>query len=110
MVYVSMTGFRPKGFVQLPAFWWRTITSIAQARQAPGNIAVMLKMVAGVYHTMTVWSDIESMKRFVTSGAHLRAMKDFRKLGSGRTCGCTRETVPDWQDMYEFWRLYGRDV
>ena len=110
MVYVSVTGFRPKGFARLPAFWWRTITSIAQARRAPGNCAAMLKMVDGVYHTITVWSDIASMKRFVTSGAHLRAMKDFRKLGSGRTYGCTRESVPDWQAMYEFWKLHGREV
>ncbi|MBR0793777.1 hypothetical protein JQ615_00025 [Bradyrhizobium jicamae] len=70
----------------------------------------MVKLVDGVYHTMTAWSDISSMNRFVLSGAHLRAMKNFRKLGTGRTYGCIRQKLLDWQVVYELWRLYGRDV
>ncbi|MGR6743549.1 hypothetical protein, partial [Aeromonas veronii] len=38
MIYVSMTGFRPRGALQLPRFWWRTVRSLAQARRAPGNL------------------------------------------------------------------------
>ena len=110
MVYVSMTGFRPSGIAQLPRFWWRTIRSLRQARRAPGHIAVTARIVDGVYHTMTAWSDQASMRCFIASGAHLAAMRDFRKLGIGRTYGCSCEELPDWDTMYELWQLHGRDV
>ena len=69
MVYVSMTGFRPRGIVQLPRFWWRTAQSLAQARRAAGVVAVEAKVVGGTYHTLTAWSDLVSMRSFVASGA-----------------------------------------
>jgi len=110
MVYVSMTGFQPTGIAQLPRFWSRTIRSLRQARRAPGHLAVTARMVDGVYHTMTAWSDQASMRRFVASGAHLAAMRDFRKLGTGRTYGCSCDKVPDWNTMYELWQRHGREV
>jgi len=110
MVYVSMTGFRPNNMARLPLFWWRTIRSLRQARRAPGNVAVRVRIVEGVYHTMTAWSDLASMRGFVTSGAHLAAMKDFRKLGTGRTYGCSCDEMPDWDSMYRLWTLHGREV
>ena len=110
MVYVSMTGFRPHSLPRLPLFWWRTIRSLRQARRATGNVAVTARIVDGIYHTMTAWSDQASMRRFVASGAHLAAMRDFRKLGSGRTYGCSREDLPDWDTMYELWVRHGREV
>ncbi len=110
MVYVSMTGFRPKGLLQLPAFWWRTIRAMNQARSAPGNISVKARLVGGTYHTMTTWSDAASVRAYVSSGAHLAAMKGFRKLGTGRTYGCSRDDVPEWEIMYGLWRQHGREV
>ena len=110
MVYVSLTGFRPKGIARLPMFWWRTIRSFAQARRAPGNLVASGRIVDGVYHTMTVWSDLASMRAFVASGAHLRAMKNFRNLGSGKVYGYACEDVPDWDAAYSLWRRFSREV
>lgn len=110
MVYVSMTGFRPKGIARLPIFWWRTFRSFAQARRAPGNLAATGRVVDGVYHTMTVWSDLASMRAFVASGAHLRAMKNFRILGSGKVYGYACAEVPDWDTTYSLWRRFSREV
>ncbi|WP_061020184.1 hypothetical protein [Bradyrhizobium sp. CCH5-F6] len=110
MVYVSMTGFRPNGVMQLPVFWWKTMRTFAQARRAPGNLLTTGSVKGGVYHTMTAWSDLVSMRRFVSSGAHLNAMRDFRKLGSGRTYGYACDEIPDWDSLYELWKLHGRDV
>jgi hypothetical protein len=76
--YVSVTGFRPNGLRAMPVFWWRTLTSLAQARSATGIVRVSARFIDGTYHTMTVWNDRESMLRFVRSGAHLRAMRNFR--------------------------------
>jgi hypothetical protein len=108
VVYVSMTGFRPKGIGQLPMFWWRTIQSIRQARRAPGNLAVTARIVDGIYHTMTSWSDKASMSAFVASGAHLAAMRGFRSLGEGWVYGCNRDELTDWDTMYRLWKLHGR--
>ena len=109
-VYVSVTGFRPKGLLSMPAFWWRTLTSVARARKSPGIVAVAARVVVGTYHTMTVWSDEASMRRFVTSGAHRRAMRNFRTLGTGKTYGYVCNHVPDWQSAYRLWCLHANDV
>jgi hypothetical protein len=109
-VYVSVTGFRPKGVSSMPVFWLRTLTSLAQARKAPGIIAVTARVVAGTYHTMTVWNDEASMRSFVTTGAHRRSMKKFRFLGTGKTYGYACDHVPDWQSAYELWCRHAKDV
>ncbi len=110
MLYVSMTGFRPKGLLQLPPFWWRTMRSLRQARRAPGNLLTTARMVDGVYHTMTAWSDLASMRAYVTSGAHLKAMRGFRNLGTGRVFGHACDEVPDWDSVYALWTQHGREV
>ena len=91
-------------------FWWRTIQSIRQARRAPGNLAVTARIVDGIYHTMTAWSDEASMSSFVASGAHLAAMRHFRSLGEGRIYGCNRDELTDWDTMHRLWKLHGRVV
>jgi hypothetical protein len=110
MVYVSMTGFRPRSIARLPMFWWRTIRSFKQAQRAPGNLATAARVVGGIYHTMTVWSDAASVRAYVASGAHLKAMKDFRRLGSGATYGYTCDEIPTWDAVYQLWTRFGREV
>lgn len=110
MIYVSMTGFRPKGLTQLPSFWWRTIKSFAQARRAPGNLLTTGRVLDGVYHTMTAWSDRSSMLDFVSGGAHLKAMKNFRVIGAGRVFGFACQEIPDWDVVYQLWKQHGREV
>jgi hypothetical protein len=110
MAYVSMTGFRPKGIAQLPVFWWLTFRSLAQARRASGHLSTEARIFGGVYHTMTAWSDLASMREFVASGAHLAAMKNFRKLGTGKVFGYSCDEIPGWDRVYELWKLYGREV
>ncbi|MDN4987715.1 hypothetical protein KUL72_25680 [Bradyrhizobium arachidis] len=110
MAYVSMTGFRPKGIARLPMFWWRTVRSFMQARRAPGNLLTTGRIVGGVHHTMTAWSDLASMRGFVASGAHLAAMKNFRKLGTGTVFGYSCDEIPDWDTVYALWKLHGREV
>ena len=110
MVYVSMTGFRPNGVMQLPAFWWKTFQAFNQARRAPGNLLTAGRLCAGVYHTMTAWSDLASMRDYIASGAHLLAMKNFRKLGTGRVIGCACDDIPQWESVYALWQMHSREV
>lgn len=109
-IYVSITGFRPKGVLSLPLFWWRTLSSFAQARRARGNLQVAGRLVDGTYHTLTVWTDEASMRSFVSSGAHRRAMRNFRTLGSGRTYGYRTREIPDWDAAYRLWCLHAREA
>jgi heme-degrading monooxygenase HmoA len=109
-VYVSMTGFRPKGATQLPRFWWHTLRSLAQARRAPGNLQLAMNRVGGYYHTLTIWRDETSMRAFLTSGAHRSAMKNFRTIGSGKTYGYVSEAHPGWDAAYDLWQRFAREV
>lgn len=109
-VYVSITGFRPNGLIHLPRFWWHTVRSLAQARRAEGNLGVAARFVAGTYHTMTIWRDESSMRGYVVSGAHRRAMKNFRTMGAGRTYGYRCAVAPDWHEAYHAWTLHSREV
>ena len=110
-VYVSVTGFRPAGgAVRFLRFWWYTGLSLRQARRAPGLIAVMLRPVAGFYHTMTVWTDEASMRAYVRGGAHRRAMIGFRDLGTGRILGFVSDDDPGWDAAYARWQREAREV
>ena len=109
-VYVSVTGFRPKTGVQFARFWWHTLRSLAQARRSPGNIEVSARKIDGIYHTMSIWTDEASMIAFVRSGAHRRAMQNFREFGMGKTHGFGASGKPGWNAAYERWLLHAKEV
>ena len=109
-VYVSVTGFRPKAGIHFVRFWWHTLRSLAQARRAPGNIEVSARRINGTYHTMTVWTDEASMVAFVRSGAHRRAMRNFRAFGSGRTHGFVTDGSQGWNSAYELWLSHAKEA
>ncbi|MGJ5180611.1 hypothetical protein ACQR16_25580 [Bradyrhizobium oligotrophicum] len=110
-VYVSVTGFRPHGgLFRLARFWWNTLRATRQARNAPGNVRVVLRPVNGIFHTLTVWSDEASMRDYVRSGAHRSAMIGFRDLGSGRTLGFVADVEPAWEEAYARWQREARAV
>ncbi len=110
-VYVSVTGFRVHpGLLRLARFWWHTLRAARQARAAPGNLRVVLRPAAGFYHTLTVWTDEASMRAYVRSGAHRRAMIGFRDLGGGRTLGFEADEDPGWDAAYARWQREAREV
>jgi hypothetical protein len=109
-VYVSITGFRLNGWRQWPRFWWYTLRSIAQARRARGNLRVEARIVNGVYHTLTIWTDERAMRAFLLAGAHLDAMKASRSLGSGRTLGFATDRPPEWDVALQRWTAEAKQV
>ena len=108
-MYISITGLKVKSLLQAPLFWWHAIASGAQARSAAGNLFVEVRRIDGVQHTLTGWADRQAMRRFMTSGAHLKAVRAFRQVGSGSTCGYEAETRPDWHEALTYWRENGRE-
>ena len=110
-VYVSVTGFRPhRGWLRLVRFWWHVLRAGRQVRRAAGNLRVELRPVDGIYHTLTVWTDEASMRAYVRSGAHRRAMMNFRDLGGGKTLGFVAEADPGWDAAYARWQREARDA
>lgn len=108
-VYVSVTGLRLKSALQYPRFSWHATRSYSQAATAPGNLFTQSKTVDGVHHTLTVWQSREAMVAYLRSGAHLGAMKAYRSLGSGKTCGFYAADKPSWEVALAIWHEHARD-
>jgi hypothetical protein len=109
-LYVSITGFTPKSIVYLPRFWWHTLRCLSQARRSPGNLGASARYSRGVYHTLTLWTDKEAMAAYIADGAHLNAMRHFKKIGSGRVYGFYNGRAPEWGAAYALWSKFGSDV
>lgn len=107
MPYVSITGLRVRSPLQSIPFWWHAIRSMMQAQAAEGNLKAEARAIDGVQHTLTVWTDKAAMRRFMTSGAHARAMRSFRSIATGSTFGFDSETVPDWSEVHALWEERG---
>lgn len=108
--YVSITGLQLKGQRHFFRFWWHAIRSMAQARGAEGNIATDARFIDGVHHTRTVWKDDGAMRRYLAAGAHLKAMKAFGSIATGKTLGFYSDRVPDWDEVHQAWLSRGKPV
>jgi hypothetical protein len=105
--YVSITGLRPKGWFGFLLFWRYAIPSKMQADTAPGVLHVDVKRINGVQHTLTAWTSKQAMKDYITQGAHLRAMKVFRRIATGKTFGYESDRIPNWDEVHELWKQQG---
>jgi hypothetical protein len=109
-VYVSITGLRVRPGIATLRFWWLTIPSMMQAKNAAGNISADARSVAGFQHTLSVWENEAAMRAFLVAGAHKKAMSASRSIGTGRTYGFVSDHVPDWTEALELWRQFGREI
>ncbi len=104
MPYVSITGLQLKSVWSYPLFTWHAVRSMIQAKKADGNISADARKINGVYHTLSVWRDEDSMRNFLRSGTHKKAMGDFRKIASGKNFGYITDTIPNWSDVHQLWQ------
>jgi hypothetical protein len=110
MAYVSITGLRLNSFFHAPQFWWHALRSMAQAKSAQGLISADAHTINGVHHTLTLWQDRQAMQKFLASGAHLNAMKNFKSIAGGKVLGYEADAAPGWDEVHELWRSKGRDL
>lgn len=108
-MYVSVTGLKVKRFWHLPRFWWHAMRSFRQAQNAEGVTHVSVRTRAGYQHTLTLWHSRKDMLAFMRSGAHLKAIRAFRSIATGRTYGWEADTPPTWDEAITQWRDKGRD-
>ena len=101
--YVSITGLKPKSFLAYFAFVRHAIPCSNQARQAEGILFFATKTINGIQHTLTVWESKERMKNYLYSGAHLAAIKVFKKIATGKTFGFESKQIPTWDEVHKLW-------
>lgn len=109
-VYVSITGLQLKRLYHAPRFWLHAIPAMRQAQQADGNISAETKTINAVHHTISVWTDEASMRRYLTTGAHLKAMRVFASIATGKTLGFNAEIAPAWDEVHDLWKRHGQSV
>lgn len=107
-MYISITGLKPKGFRGFFRFWFHAVPSFSQAQKAKGNLYCAVKRISGNQCTLTAWESREVMLEFMRSGAHLKAMKQFHKIATGRTYGYESDAVPDWKKAFALLQEQGR--
>jgi len=108
-VYISITGLKPKGFFSYIKFWTLAIPSFRQAETSKGNLHTSTKNMHGYQCTVSAWESREVMLEFIRSGAHLKAMKAFNSIATGRTYGYESESIPSWDEAYILLQEKGKD-
>ena len=109
--YVSITGFVPKDLLSTVKFMYFTSRAFKSAQMAEGNISSSSFSAGGVYMTLTVWEDKESMRKYYLGGEHLVAMRQTKFLGQyTKVYGYHTDEVPAREKAIESWRNEGRIV
>ncbi|AGI67209.1 hypothetical protein OAN307_c15360 [Octadecabacter antarcticus 307] len=110
IVYVSITGLRLKKVWHAPVFWRHATASMSQAKAAEGCLSADARTIDGVDHTLSVWTSRDAMRAYLTKGAHLNAMKTFKRIATGKVYGFETATVPDWPQVHRLWLDEGKNV
>lgn len=108
-MYISITGLKPKGFIARIKFWFLAIPSFMQAQKSDGIQFCETKKMDDYQCTLTAWDSREQMLDFMRTGNHLKAMKQFHKIATGRTYGYESETIPDWKQAFELLTKHGKN-
>ena len=102
-MYVSITGLKPKGIIGWIRFWAYTIPASKDAQNAEGILHCEFNSRNGYQHTLTVWKLKDHMLGFLTSPAHLKAMKKYSKIGIGKVYGYETNAIPSWDEALKKW-------
>lgn len=84
--------------------------AMEQAQHAPGNRSADARLINGVHHTLSVWDSRDAMRAYLVDGAHLQAMKVYRRIGTGKTYGYETDKAPSWEQALELFHKHGREV
>src|ERR1700729_277884 len=112
MPLVSITRLRVRSLRYLPAFLINAFRSAQQAKAASGNLAVSLLSDARfTFWTRTVWSDEQSMRAFMITGAHRSVMPRLLHWCDEASVAHWLQDSPEppsWQEAYRRLQKEGR--
>ena len=91
-MFVSLTRLRLRRLWFVPGFVRHALPSFRQAQAAPGFLdGSVLRDRRLTFWTMTAWDDMESMRAYMLSGAHQKAMPHFAGW-------CDEASVVHWEE------------
>lgn len=91
MTFISITRLRLRSLRFLPFFAVHTFGALQQVKKAPGfRTGSLLQDGALTYWTMTAWDTQETMRNYVTAGAHKKAMPHLIEW-------CDEASVVHWE-------------
>ncbi len=99
-MHISITGLKPKGLFGFFKFWSLAIPSFQEAKKAEGILFCEVKNMYGNQCTITAWESRDHMLQFMRSGIHLKAMKAFNKIATGKSYGYESDEIPTWEQAY----------
>jgi hypothetical protein len=102
-MYIAVSGLKPKGIIGTIRFWMLAIPTFKKAKSSEGILFCGAKSVKGYHHTFTVWDSKESMKKFVLSHTHLKAIKAYPKIAKGFTVTYEGDNIPSWEEALMIW-------
>lgn len=108
-MHISITGLKPKGFWAYIKFWSLAIPSFTEAKTAKGNLHSDVKKINGYQCTLTAWENREMMLVFMKNGTHLKAMKAFSSIATGKTFGYESDTIPTWEEAFSLLESKGKN-
>ncbi len=109
LYWVSVTGLQVKKPWKYILFFWYAIPAFRQSKKAKGILFSEVRRVNGVEHTLTIWENKNRMLEYRNSGAHLRAIKHFRKIATGRTYGFESKIQPSWDEALSLWQHHAKE-
>src|SRR5271168_3700252 len=112
MMFVSLTRLRIRSVRFMPRFALHTLRSVKQARKAAGfQRGALLLDRNWTFWTMTAWDSQESMRAFMSTGSHLRAMPHLLDWGDEASMAHwvqSETTLPSWTEADRKMRETGR--
>ena len=112
MVFVSLTRLRIRSIWFMPRFAWQMLVTRNQIQTAPGfQRGSTLADRKWTFWTMTAWDSQESMRAYMTSGAHQRAMPfllDWCDEASVAHWSQPEAALPTWVEADQRMRSEGR--
>ena len=112
MALVSITRLRLRSWRFLPMFGCYVLRSARQAARAEGNLAAMLlRERRNTFWTSTIWTSEAAMKKFMTSGAHGKAMRKLVEwCDEAAVVHWTQEraALPSWAEAHQRLQKDGR--
>ena len=112
MTFVSLTRLRIRSIRFVPQFLLHTFRTRRQVQQAPGfQIGSLLADRSWTFWTMTAWDNHESMRSYMISGPHKKAMPyllDWCDEASVAHWEQAGTTLPSWTEADRRMRESGR--
>jgi hypothetical protein len=112
MVFVSLTRLRLRSFRFVPVFVIYMLRSLRQVKKANGfQHGALLADRRWTFWTMTAWDTQDSMRQFMTAGAHKAAMPHLLHWcdeASVAHWNQAETTLPPWPEADRRMRTDGR--